>query len=172
MRVWVIRKNCSLTPAQTVFGFVAASVVIVGIGLAFAVMGHWPVLLFAFVEVALLAALLLRYCRHATDHERLSLAHDVLCVEITVCDATTRRNLVASLVRFELDGATPGIVLRYGNEVLVVGRMLCPPARRRLAETLRQCCRHPLTPDDERAAAPAIEVVSNVPAAGPAGPDR
>lgn len=172
MRVWVIRKNCSLTPAQTVFGFVAASVVIVGIGLAFAVMGHWPVLLFAFVEVALLAALLLRYCRHATDHERLSLAHDVLCVEVTVCDATTRRNLVASLVRFELDGATPGIVLRYGNEVLVVGRMLCPPARRRLAETLRQCCRHPLTPDDERAAAPAIEVVSNVPAAGPAGPDR
>lgn len=164
MRVWLIRKNCSLTPAQTMGALFAASAVVLSIGLLFAVVGHWLVLLFAVVETAILAALVLRYCRHATDCERLSLSHNVLSIEVTECGTTTRRDLIASLIRFDTDDSGGGIVLRYGSEALPVGRHLCAPARRRLMEELRRNCRdRRMSTDDadDDAQTPDLIVVSN-----------
>lgn len=164
MQTWLVRKNCSLTPAQTMGASFAASTVVMSIGLLFAVVGHWLVLLFAVAEVALLWSLVLRYCRHAADHERLSLAHNVLTVEITECGATTRRDIIASLVRFDGDTDERGIVLRYGGETLRIGRHLANPARRRLLDDLRSSCRRSGTradPMEDGTVTPAPTVVAN-----------
>lgn len=163
MQVWLIRKNCSLTPAQTMSALAAACMVIVLIGMVFAVAGHWLVLAFACVEAGLLAALVLRYCRHATDCERLTLSHDVLTVEVTECGRTTRRDLIASLVRFDTETSGRMLMLRYGNDALPVGRHLCGAARQRLAEELRRSCRRPARAEDDDAPPRLVVVVNDFP---------
>ena len=161
MQVWLIKKNCSLTPAQTMGASIGAGAVVVAIGLLFAVLGHWLVLLFACAEVSILAALVLRYCRHATDCERLSLSHNVLSIEVTERGVTTRRELIASLIRFDSDDTGRAIALRYGGDTLLVARHLCAPARRRFLEELRGCCRNARALPESDEEVPRLTVVTN-----------
>jgi uncharacterized membrane protein len=72
--VWMLRRNCSLTPKQLVgiFGSLA------GLSLAFAAYwasrGAWVVVPFAVAECLALGVAFLVYARHACDHERVVLS--------------------------------------------------------------------------------------------------
>jgi uncharacterized membrane protein len=51
----VTRRNCSISPAALLGAFAALAVVTLAIGTGFALMGAWPILPFAGLEVAALA---------------------------------------------------------------------------------------------------------------------
>lgn len=140
MSEWMMRKNCSLTPMQTVHAYLGACVLVLSIGIAFTVIGHWLVLAFSLAELLVLGALVLAYCRHARDFERITVAHDVLHVEVRCGTDTWERDLMASVVRFEPHVPSRLVVIRYGNERLMLGRHLPWPARRAFFDQLRRSC--------------------------------
>src|SRR5262245_21234451 len=85
----VARRNNSLssTGRLVVYGFLF--VVSVGIALAFAMLGAWPILPFAGLEMLVLF-LAFRYVdRHAADYERIAIDRDR--VEVEFCEAGTHR---------------------------------------------------------------------------------
>lgn len=140
MSEWMMRKNCSLTPAQTVYAYLGACALVLSIGLAFTAIGHWLVLAFSTVELLAMGALVLGYCRHARDFERISVDHDVLHIEVRSGAATWERDLMASVVRFEPHVPCKLVVIRYGNETMSLGRHLPWPARRAFFDQLRRSC--------------------------------
>jgi uncharacterized membrane protein len=78
---WLLKRNCSLSPRQValVYGSLCGGVVL--LSLIFALSGLWFVLAFAALETAGVALALLRYARHATDHEHIALSDGCLLVE-------------------------------------------------------------------------------------------
>ena len=80
-REWMLKRNCSLSPAQVarVYGTLCAIVLL--IGLAFALLGAWLMLVFALLEIAGVACALLHYARHASDRERIALSEGCLLIE-------------------------------------------------------------------------------------------
>ena len=70
---WVLKRNCSVTPAQ--LGWMYASLCAVSLGIAgmFWLHGARYILGFAWLELLAVGAAFLVYARHATDGERISL---------------------------------------------------------------------------------------------------
>ncbi len=140
MSEWMMRRNCSLTPTQTVHAYLGACVLVLSIGIAFTVIGHWLVLAFSMAELLAMGVLVLTYCRHARDFERISVDHDVLHIEVRSGAATWERDLMASVVRFEPHVPCRLVVIHYGNEKMALGRHLPWPARRAFFDQLRRSC--------------------------------
>jgi uncharacterized membrane protein len=80
-REWLLRRNCSLTPAQTGMAFGLLCLLPLAVGCVFVWLGHWVVLLFALAETAAAAAAFLHYARHAADYEHVVLTAGCLLVE-------------------------------------------------------------------------------------------
>lgn len=140
MSDWLMRRNCALTPAQTVASYAAASALVLGVAAMFVALGHWPVLPFALIELLLMGAILLRYCRHARDFERISVQDGVLRVQVRDGERTVEWQAMAALVRFEPCAPCGLVVLRYGGKTIEVGRHLPWPQRPAFAERLRRAC--------------------------------
>ena len=137
-RVWMLSRNCALTPRQ-VGGFylslVAASVVIATV---FLLHGAWMILPFSLLEMTALGIALLIYTRHALDGERVSLRRDAL--EIESIDGSTRRliRMDPRVARVEMETRPRGaLTVVARNERVVVGRFVCERERRRFARELR-----------------------------------
>lgn len=141
MSDWLMRKNCALTPAQTMASYGAASVLVLGVASMFVALGHWPVLPFALGELLLMGAILLRYCRHARDFERVSVRDGVLMVQVRDGEHLVEWQAMAALVRFEPYEPSGLIVMHYGGRTFEVGRHLPWPQRPAFAESLRRACR-------------------------------
>jgi uncharacterized membrane protein len=79
---FVLRRNCSLSPAalMAVFGSIAA--LSFGFGAAFAALGAWMILPFAGIEMLALGAAFVLYGMHAADCERVRVAGEVVTVEV------------------------------------------------------------------------------------------
>jgi uncharacterized membrane protein len=131
----VLKRNCSIAPGSLacVFAALAAAVLAIGIGFAFA--GAWLVLPFAGLEVLLLAGAFALQARHATDYERIELDSGRLKVEVAEAQRIERYELDARQARIELQG--PHVVLRGEREELRIGRHLDEEARRRFAAELK-----------------------------------
>lgn len=139
---WLLRRNCSITPRQ-LFGvylsLCALSLVIAG---GFASVGASPVLAFAGVELLLVGAALLVYARHATDHERITLAGPALCVEHHHGTRTDRSEFRAARVRVEpLSSDRSLIEVAAEGRTARIGRYLRPELRPSLAQELRAALR-------------------------------
>ena len=80
-RHWLLKRNCSLSPRQTVMALGGLGAVPLAIGCIFAAMGLWPVLAFAWLHVLALGWALRCYARHAGDRERIALTPGGLLVE-------------------------------------------------------------------------------------------
>ena len=121
-----------MSPAGLAKVFAALSVLVLAIGVGFAVAGAWLVLPFAGLEVLLLGAAFLLYARHAADYERIELESGRITVEV----ADGRR-----IARYEMQGARVfmedgRLVLRGAEEELEIGRYLDAEARAELAAEL------------------------------------
>ncbi|HEY4370722.1 MAG TPA: DUF2244 domain-containing protein [Burkholderiales bacterium] len=126
-----VRRNCSLSPRALmgVFGSMAGLAFV--FGAAFAAMGAWMVLPFAGVELLALAAAFLLYGVHATDGERVSLAGEVLRVEVSRGRAIHTYEFARHAVRlvrearaYGLPGRADRLFLVGGGRRLEVGRHL------------------------------------------------
>jgi uncharacterized membrane protein len=139
---WVLKRNCSITPAQLFGTYVALCAVSLAIALAFTWQGASPVLAFAAIELLLVGAALLVYARHAADCERITLADGALSVEHQHGLQTERTHFRAAWVRVEPRHGEGSLVELSGDgRRQCVGRYLRPDMRTPLAQELRAALR-------------------------------
>lgn len=131
-----LKRNCSISPAGLAGVFAALALVVVAIGVGFAVAGAWLVLPFAGVEVLLLVVAYLLYARRAADYERIVLESGRLTVEVAQAQNTVRFVVQARSARVCLDKER--VVLHGASEQFELGRHLDAPARARLAAELQK----------------------------------
>jgi len=131
-----LKRNCSIAPAGLACVFAALAVAVLGIGIGFAIAGAWLILPFASLEVIALGAAYLLQARHATDYERIELAHGQLRVEVSDAERIARYELDARRARIEMQG--PHVVLRGPGSELRIGRHLDDEARMRFAAELKK----------------------------------
>ncbi|AKJ27786.1 DUF2244 domain-containing protein [Caldimonas brevitalea] len=135
---WVLKRNCSLSPAQ--LGLVYASLCVLSLVIAscFWALGARWVMPFAWVELIGLGAALLAYARHAGDSERIALQDGRLRVERHDGSREVCVEFQQAWVRVEPQRGDDALVLLSGQGRQVeVGRHLRPELRRNLAEELR-----------------------------------
>lgn len=151
---WVLKRNCSITPAQLFGTYLALCAVSLTIALGFTWYGASPVLAFAGIELVLVGAALLVYARHAADQERITLSEGNLLVEHQRGQQTERTLQRAAWVRVEPRHGEGSLVELSGDgQQSFVGRYLRPELRTPLAQELRAALR-------ASAAMPAPEPIS------------
>jgi uncharacterized membrane protein len=138
-RVWMLSRNCALTPRQLGAFYLSLLVASAAIATAFLLRGVWMILPFTLMEMVAVGVALYVYARHAVDCERVSLRRDAL--EIESIDGSERRltKVDPRAVRVEVDARRRGAVaVVVRGERIAVGRFVCEPERRRFARELRQ----------------------------------
>jgi len=111
----------------------------IGISCALAVVGAWPVMPFAGLEVLLVAVAFRLVQRHDADFERLTIGEHEVRVEARAARRETRfvahRRWARVVVRE--DGRRCTLALAYGGKSEPLGRLLSDEGRRALALKLR-----------------------------------
>ncbi len=138
-RVWMLNRNCALTPRQVGAFYLSLVVASFCIALFFLLHGAWMILPFSVLEMIALGVALLVYARHATDGDRVALQSDAL--EIVSTDGSVQRitRLDPRAARVEMDArprAELAVVAR--GERIRIGRFVNERERRRVARELRQ----------------------------------
>jgi uncharacterized membrane protein len=135
--VWLLRRNCSLSPRQSLFatGLLAGFSIVVAVLLAMA--GVWVVLPYTLVEVIAVGSCFLLYARHAPDYERIELTDETLTV-VQCCGPSVRRfelNPLWVSVRLG-DGRNPTIHINYAGKATALGRHVTLAQRRRVVSEI------------------------------------
>lgn len=135
-----IRRNCAISPRQLGLLLGATAGASFGIGAGFAAFGAWPVLPFAGLEIAALAAAFYCVARHAGDYEKFEISQGILKVEIRDADTVQAHEFNPQWARLIVAGADrgdPRVALRSHGRTLEIGRHLPGPARLAFAERLQ-----------------------------------
>ncbi|MEY4083960.1 MAG: hypothetical protein RL483_1329 [Pseudomonadota bacterium] len=135
--VWLLRKNCSLSPYQLLAIFGSLAVVSLAVAAYWASQGAWVVVPFAVVECLALGCAFLVYARHVNDHERIDLVTDQVVVECRQGSRQSRLALPRHRVRVELDPDHGLVVLRAGSQQTAVGRYVDHEARAQFLKEFR-----------------------------------
>ncbi len=139
---WVLKRNCSVTPRQTLFFFGSLCLLSLAIGLFFWHQGATLVLPFAWLEVFAVGAALFVYTRHAADSERIQLQPGRLTVEHACGRHVERVEFAPAWVRVEPELGDRSLIELSGQGSRIhVGRFVRPELRRQLAEELRWALR-------------------------------
>lgn len=139
---WRLARNCSATPAQLGWTYLALSLVSLGIAAFFWMLGARVVLLFAGLEIVMLGIAFAVYGRHAADGERISLQGSCLVVELESAGKLERAEFDRSRVRVEpKTGDRSLIMLSAQGRSVAVGRYMRPELRPALASEIRMALR-------------------------------
>ncbi len=146
---WIIKRNCSASPAFLALVFASIVVVSFVFALGFALQGLWGVLPFVGVELLAVAVAFICYGRHATDYERIELGAQVVEIERVEAARSTVMTLMRPWARVELEEPQAGwrgkvrVFLAAGSERIEVGRLLAEDRRAALARELKLALRTP-----------------------------
>lgn len=137
--VWVLRRNCSLTPGQLLAIFCSLA----GLSLAFAAFwtsqGAWVVLPFAVVECLALGVAFFVYSRHACDHERIEVSPHGVSVELVQGVRRMAFHVPRQWLRVEWEDDRSSLVnLRSGQQVVPLGRFVDQASRRKFVVDLKR----------------------------------
>jgi uncharacterized membrane protein len=139
---WLMRRNCSITPAQLGGFYGALCAVSLVIATAFAWHGAPVVLAFAGLELLAVGVALLVFARHAGDRELITLDGASVRVEQHVGAQVHRTEFPAGHLRVEpAAGQGSLVVLSARGCSLQVGRHLRPEWRGAFARELRRALR-------------------------------
>jgi len=139
---WLLRRNCSMTPAQLIAFYLSLCAWSLAIAGAFWWRGATLVMPFAGIEILAVGAALLAYARHAGDRERVLLTSGRLSVECTVGRRTDQVDFAPAWVRVEpAHGDRSLIELSGEGKRISIGRFVRPELRRALADELRSALR-------------------------------
>jgi uncharacterized membrane protein len=148
VRCWMIKRNCSASPAQVAWVFASIVAVSFAFGALFAAQGLWLVLPFVGIETLAVAAAFFCYGRRAADYERIEIGGGEVAVEQVEGSRRTVRRLPAPWARVELQrlGRTGrvSVWLAAGAKRIEVGRHLLDSRRLQLAEELKGALAGPL----------------------------
>lgn len=144
---WVLKRNCSLAPSQTLLAFGAVSLTALIIAVGFAWVGAPIVSAFAGLELAALGVAWLVWARHATDRDTVTLRD----VSVTiVCERGTRVSCVEwprAWLRVSPHGS--GAALQSMRERVVVGAHTPRACVQAFTHELRQALRAPAHPSTQ-----------------------
>lgn len=137
---WLLKRNCSLTPCQTMRAFAVLCVLPFGIALAVMLLhGTWIVLGFATVEMTLVALALLHYARHATDREHIVLDDGYLLIEQLNAGTLRQTRLDSCWIHVTSPPHRHGMIALEARGIRVeVGRFATEQKRYQIAQELRQ----------------------------------
>ena len=139
-RVWTAAPNRSLGSQARALCLLALGGSVAAVALFSVLVGAWPILPFAGVELAVLWLAFRCLARHDTDFERLELDGDRLTwrSQIAGCSHSMEANLpwVRLLVRDA--GGRCCLALRYAGKTIRIGGLASEPGRRRWAAELGQ----------------------------------
>lgn len=139
----MLRRNCSITPAQLGWLYGSLCVLSLVIGLWFWMLGARMVLGFAGVELLAVGAAFVAYARHAADRERIQLRGSRLVVELEQAGRTQRAEFKRDWVRVEPKAGDGSLIRLSGQGRSVeVGRYLRPELRAALASEIRSAVRN------------------------------
>lgn len=139
---WLLRRNCSMTPAQVVSFYLALCAGSLAIAGAFWWHGATLVMPFAGIELLAVGSALFVYARHAGDRERVTLEPGRLTVEFTLGRRTDQVEFAPAWVRVEpAHGERSLIELSGEGKRIAIGRFIRPELRRALADELRAALR-------------------------------
>lgn len=136
---FVSRRNSSLIPGNFCLVFGSLAAISMGIAGGFALVGAWPLLPFAGLEVAALAVALRFVMRGADDYESVTIDGDDVVLDVRANSAERRfrfNRIWAQLVVRERFARVEVALRSHGREV-ELGRYLNDAGRRRLARELR-----------------------------------
>ena len=139
---WLLKRNCSVTPAQLAGLYLSLCLVSLGIATFFWVQGARLVMLFAWLELLAVGWAFLVYARHAGDGEKIVLQGGQLVVELETAGRTRRAEFNCEWVRVEpRDGDGSLIEVSGQGRSVSVGRHLRPELRPALAREIRRVLR-------------------------------
>jgi uncharacterized membrane protein len=139
---WLLKRNCSVTPAQLGWFYASLCVVSLGIATFFWVQGAVLILPFAGAELAGIGVALLAYARHASDGETISLEGRRLVVELESAGHLRRARFDRDWVRVEPGAGSRSLIELSGQGQRVhVGRYVRPELRPVLAQEIRRALR-------------------------------
>lgn len=142
-RHFVLQPCFAVNWPQTVRIFVAICVVCGGIAVAFALLGFWPILPFAGIELAALGTALYVSGRRSLDREVIHITEREVAIEKgrrrperrwRLARAWTEVVLLPPVHRWR----EPRLALRSRGELIEVGAFLADAERRSLAQALRR----------------------------------
>ena len=135
---WLLRRNCSMTPAQLIAFYLSLSAWSLAIAGAFWWRGATLVLPFAGVEILAVGVALYVYARHAADRECVNLEPGRLTIECTIGLRTDQVAFAPGWVRIEPEHGDRSLIEVSGQgQRISVGRFVRPELRRALADELR-----------------------------------
>jgi uncharacterized membrane protein len=138
----VARGNDSLGRRHRWQIFAVLACVSLGLAVAFAAAGAWPVLPYSVLELGVLACAFVWCERHAGDWERLSVAGDRVVVECCVGGKRERREFNRHWLRVEVEregfGRSPKVFLRGSGASWEFGHALPEGERLEVVRELRK----------------------------------
>ncbi|MES2282180.1 MAG: DUF2244 domain-containing protein [Pseudomonadota bacterium] len=141
---WLLKRNCSVTPAQLGWLYVSLCVVSMGIAIFFWLQGARMVMPFAWLELLAVGSAFVVYARHARDGEKIVLQGGQLVVELENGGRMQRAEFNRQWVRVEPKNGDGSLIEVSGQGQSVrVGRHLRPELRPALAREIRLALRTP-----------------------------
>jgi uncharacterized membrane protein len=136
----VFKRNCSISPRGLLCVLALVMFVSLGIAAGFALIGAWPILPFAGIEMLALAAAFYLNGLHAGDYERIALAEGRLRVETFEAGRIARHEFNPGWLRLDERrlGREVRLLLRSSGNEIEIGRHLDTERRASLAECLRR----------------------------------
>ena len=140
---WTLKRNCSLTPRQSLAVYALLCGASFGIALVFLLQGIWMVLAFALVEMAAVGLALLHYARHALDVETIALTDRCLLIERI--DAGRREEIRLDPTWLRVLPPEPRlrklIQLESHGRQVAIGAYVSEATRSQVAQELKQALR-------------------------------
>lgn len=139
---WLLKRPCSVTPAQLGWFYLSLCLVSLGIAGFFWLQGITMVMPFAWAELLAVGAAFLMYARHVGDGEKIVLADGRLVVELETAGRMQRAEFNREWVRIEpADGDGSLIEVSGQGRSVRVGRHVRPELRPALAREIRWALR-------------------------------
>jgi uncharacterized membrane protein len=136
---WTLKRNCSLSPRQSVGCLGILCGVCLGVGAAAWWLGARLVLPFAALEVAAVVLALWMYSRHAADRESIEWRDGRLTVEHHFGTKVERFEFAPGWVRVESAAGDGSLIeLSARGRSVAVGRYVAAAQRPQLAEEIRR----------------------------------
>jgi uncharacterized membrane protein len=138
----MLKRNCSITPAQLLAAYAGLSVLSLGVAIASWSQGARLVAAFTGCELLAVALAMLAFARHAGDRERILLGDGRLVVEWIHGPAVDRVEFAQESVTVEPESDERSLIELSGRgERIAVGRYLRPEWRPALAVELSAALR-------------------------------
>jgi uncharacterized membrane protein len=138
----VIGPNASLSPGQALLFFAGICLICLGIATTFAVLGFWPVLPFAGLELAALGAALVLVQKRNRYREVVRFDGESIRVEFGMLGERARASCEwprsQTRVWLEPDAGATRLVLACGAQRMVIGSCLTGAERSALARRLKE----------------------------------